>query len=105
MNTDNRLLTRESSEHIREFFSTVERLSVSMGVSLPAESPAMAGEQNSIRTANWLKKLKVSRRSLQQCRDTAVCCLHRLGGKIVPFFRHQLLDGLLPGGENQAEEL
>ncbi|MCE8929287.1 DNA-binding protein, partial [Parabacteroides distasonis] len=24
MNTDNRLLTRESSEHIREFFSTVE---------------------------------------------------------------------------------
>ena len=28
MNTDNRLLTRESSEHIREFFSTVERLSV-----------------------------------------------------------------------------
>ena len=29
MNTDNRLLTRESSEHIREFFSTVERLSVS----------------------------------------------------------------------------
>ncbi len=26
MNTDNRLLTRESSEHIREFFSTVERL-------------------------------------------------------------------------------
>ena len=30
MNTDNRLLTRESSEHIREFFSTVERLSVSM---------------------------------------------------------------------------
>ncbi|MCE8929328.1 DNA-binding protein, partial [Phocaeicola vulgatus] len=24
INTDNRLLTRESSEHIREFFSTVE---------------------------------------------------------------------------------
>ena len=34
MNTDNRLLTRESSEHIREFFSTVERLSVSMERSL-----------------------------------------------------------------------
>jgi len=26
MNTDNRLLTRESSEHIREFFSTANWL-------------------------------------------------------------------------------
>ena len=52
MNTDNRLLTRESSEHIREFFSTVERLSVSM-------ERLFAGRRwrarTSIRTANWLK--------------------------------------------------
>ena len=44
MNTDNRLLTRESSEHIREFFSTVERLSVSMERLFAGRSPAMAGE-------------------------------------------------------------
>ena len=43
-NTDNRLLTRESSEHIREFFSTVERLSVSMERLFAGRSPAMAGE-------------------------------------------------------------
>ena len=44
VNTDNRLLTRESSEHIREFFSTVERLSVSMERLFAGRSPAMAGE-------------------------------------------------------------
>ena len=44
MNTDNRLLTRESNEHIREFFSTVERLSVSMERLFAGRSPAMAGE-------------------------------------------------------------
>ena len=44
MNTDNRLLTRESSEHIREFFSTVERLSVSVERLFAGRSPAMAGE-------------------------------------------------------------
>ena len=44
MNTDNRLLTRESSEHIREFFSSVERLSVSMERLFAGRSPAMAGE-------------------------------------------------------------
>ena len=44
LNTDNRLLTRESSEHIREFFSTVERLSVSMERLFAGRSPAMAGE-------------------------------------------------------------
>ena len=54
MNTDNRLLTRESSEHIREFFSTVERLSVSMERLFAGRSPAMAA-RTSIRTANWLK--------------------------------------------------
>ena len=77
MNTDNRLLTRENSEHIREFFSTVERLSVSMerlfgevfsvgntklsnvspfpwSVSLPAGHRRWRA-RTSIRTANWLK--------------------------------------------------
>jgi len=53
MNTDNRLLTCESSEHIREFFSTVERLSVSMERLFAGRSPARA--RTSIRTANWLK--------------------------------------------------
>ena len=54
MNTDNRLLTRESSEHIREFFSTVERLSVSME-RLFAGSHRRWRARTSIRTANWLK--------------------------------------------------
>ena len=53
MNTDNRLLTRESSEYIREFFH--RRTSpVSMSVSFAGRSPAMAA-RTSIRTANWLE--------------------------------------------------
>ena len=71
MNTDNRLLTRESSEHIREFFSTVERLSVSMERFFAGRSPAMAGE-NFYTDRELAEKLKVSRRSLQQT-VTAVC--------------------------------
>ena len=61
MNTDNRLLTRESSEHIREFFSTVERLSVSMERLFAGRSPAMAGE-NFYTDRELAEKLKVSRR-------------------------------------------
>ena len=68
MNTDNRLLTRESSEHIREFFSTVERLSVSMERLFAGRSPAMAGE-NFYTDRELAEKLKVSPRTLQTLRD------------------------------------
>ena len=82
MNTDNRLLTRESSEHIREFFSTVERLSVSMERLFAGRSPAMAGE-NFYTDRELAEKLKVSRRSLQQYRDSGLLAFTRLGGKIL----------------------
>ena len=62
MNTDNRLLTRESSEHIREFFSTVERLSVSMERLFAGRSPAMAGEN--FYTARYCTVLPTSRSCL-----------------------------------------
>ena len=79
MNTDNRLLTRESSEHIREFFSTVE----------------------------LAEKLKVSRRSLQQYRDSGLLAFTRLGGKIL--YRssdiEKLLDGCYRKARTRPEEL
>ena len=90
MNTDNRLLTRESSEHIREFFSTVERLSVSMERLFAGRSP-----------------LKVSRRSLQQYRDSGLLAFTRLGGKIL--YRssdiEKLLDGCYRKARTRPEEL
>ena len=90
MNTDNRLLTRESSEHIREFFSTVERLSVSMERLFAGRSPAMAG-----------------RRSLQQYRDSGLLAFTRLGGKIL--YRssdiEKLLDGCYRKARTRPEEL
>ena len=99
MNTDNRLLTRESSEHIREFFSTVERLSVSMERLFAGRSPAMAGE--------LAEKLKVSRRSLQQYRDSGLLAFTRLGGKIL--YRssdiEKLLDGCYRKARTRPEEL
>ena len=82
MNTDNRLLTRESSEHIREFFSTVERLSVSMERFFAGRSPAMAGE-NFYTDRELAEKLKVSRRSLQQYRDSGLLAFTRLGHGIL----------------------
>ena len=94
MNTDNRLLTRESSEHIREFFSTVERLSVSMERLFAGRSPAMAGE-NFYTDRELAEKLKVSRRSLQQY------------GKIL--YRssdiEKLLDGCYRKARTRPEEL
>ena len=80
MNTDNRLLTRESSEHIREFFSTVERLSVSMERLFAGRSPAMAGE-NFYTDRELAEKLKVSRRSLQQYRDSGLLAFTRLAAR------------------------
>lgn len=71
MNTDNRLLTRESSEHIREFFSTVERLSVSMERLFAGRSPAMAGE-NFYTDRELAEKLKVSAAACNST-GTAVC--------------------------------
>ena len=98
MNTDNRLLTRESSEHIREFFSTVERLSVSMERLFAGRSPAMAGE-NFYTTANLAEKLKVSRRSLQQYRDSGLLAFTRLGGKM---YRSSDIEKLLDGCYREA---
>ena len=106
MNTDNRLLTRESSEHIREFFSTVERLSVSMERLFAGRSPAMAGE-NFYTDRELAEKLKVSRRSLQQYRDSGLLAFTRLGGKIL--YRssdiEKLLDGCYREARTRPEEL
>ena len=99
MNTDNRLLTRESSEHIREFFSTVERLSVSMERLFAGRSPAMAGE-NFYTDRELAEKLKVSRRSLQQYRDSGLLAFTRLGGKIL--YRSSDIEKLLDGCYREA---
>ena len=93
MNTDNRLLTRESSEHIREFFSTVERLSVSMERLFAGRSPAMAGE-NFYTDRELAEKLKVSRRSLQQYRDSGLLAFTRLvsvSAMLPLFFKQEYL--------------
>ena len=97
MNTDNRLLTRESSEHIREFFSTVERLSVSMERLFAGRSPAMAGE-NFYTDRELAEKLKVSRRSLQQYRDSGQI-LYRSSDI------EKLLDGCYRKARTRPEEL
>ena len=97
MNTDNRLLTRESSEHIREFFSTVERLSVSMERLFAGRSPAMAGE-NFYTDRELAEKLKVSRRSLQQYRDSGLLAFTRLGVPCRYSCLGQKYFALLPSG-------
>ena len=99
MNTDNRLLTKESSEHIRLFFSTIERLSVSMERLFSGRSPMMAGE-NFYTDRELAEKLKVSRRSLQQYRDSGLLPFTRLGGKIL--YRSSDIERLLESCYREA---
>ena len=89
-----------SSEHIREFFSTVERLSVSMERLFAGRSPAMAGE-NFYTDRELAEKLKVSRRSLQQYRDNGLpFAFTRLGGKIL--YRSSDIEKLLDSCYREA---
>ncbi len=95
-----------AAEHIREFFSTVERLSVSMERLFAGRSPAMAGE-NFYTDRELAEKLKVSRRSLQQYRDSGLLAFTRLGGKIL--YRssdiEKLLDSCYREARTRPEEL
>lgn len=71
MNTDNCPLTRESSEHIKkQFFSTVERLSVSMKRLFTSRSPTMVNE-NFYTDRELTEKLKVSATAYNNTRTVA----------------------------------
>ncbi len=78
----NQLVTRENNERVQSFFLSLERLSASLERLFTGRKPTLNGE--SFYTDEELsKKLKLSRRSLQEYRNEGRIPYIKLGGKIL----------------------
>jgi hypothetical protein len=78
----NELITKENNERIKSFFLSLDRLSSSLERLFSTRKPTLGGE--SFYTDEELsKKLKLSRRSLQDYRNEGRISYIKLGGKIL----------------------
>ncbi len=78
----NQLLTPENNERIKGFFLSLDHLTSSFGRLFSSRKPTLSGE--SYYTDEELsKKLKLSRRSLQDYRNEGRIPYIKLGGKIL----------------------
>ena len=78
----NQLVASENNERVKSFFLSLERLSAAMERLFASKKPTLNGE--SFYTDEELsKKLKLSRRSLQDYRDDGRIPHIKLGGKIL----------------------
>ena len=78
----NQLITQENNERVKSFFLSLERLSTSLERLFSTRKPTLNGE--SFYTDEELsKKLKISRRSLQDYRNEGRIPYIKLGGKIL----------------------
>ena len=91
----NQLVTSENNERVKSFFLSLDRLSVSVERLFASKKPTLNGE--SFYTDEELsKKLKLSRRSLQDYRDEGRIPHIKLGGKIL--YRSSDIEKLLEDG-------
>jgi len=91
----NQLLTSENNEHIKAFFLSLERLSSAIESLFKGKKPTLNGD--SFYTDEELaKKLKLSRRSLQDYRNEGRIPYIKLGGKIL--YRSSDIEKLLEDG-------
>lgn len=91
----NELITRESNERVKSFFSSLERLSSAIEDLFVGRKPTLNGE--SFYTDKELaEKLKISRRSLQDYRNEGRIPYIKLGGKIL--YRSSDIEQLLKEG-------
>ena len=78
----NQLITSENNEKVKTFFRSLDHLSSSLESLFSSRKPTLNGE--SFYTDKELsKKLKISRRSLQDYRDEGRIPYIKLGGKIL----------------------
>jgi excisionase family DNA binding protein len=78
----NQLVTQENNERVKSFFLSLDRLSLAMERLFAKQKPTLNGE--SYYTVEELsKKLKISRRSLQDYRNEGRIPYIKLGGKIL----------------------
>jgi hypothetical protein len=91
----NELITRENNERVKGFFLSLERLSAAMERLFTSKKPTLNGD--SFYTDEELsKKLKLSRRSLQDYRNQGRIPYIKLGGKIL--YRSSDIEKLLEYG-------
>jgi len=91
----NELITPENNERVKSFFLTLDRLSSSLERLFSSRKPTLNGE--SFYTDEELsKKLKISRRSLQDYRNEGRIPYVKLGGKIL--YRSSDIEKLLEEG-------
>ncbi len=91
----NQLITKENNERVKSFFTSLDRLASMMERLFAGKKPALDGE--SFYTDEELsKKLKLSRRSLQDYRNEGRIPYIKLGGKIL--YRSSDVEKLLEEG-------
>jgi hypothetical protein len=91
----NELITPENNERVKSFFLSLDRLSSSLERLFSSRKPTLNGE--SFYTDEALsKKLKISRRSLQDYRNEGRIPYVKLGGKIL--YRSSDIEKLLEEG-------
>lgn len=95
----NQLITQENNERVKSFFLSLERLSTSLERLFSTQKPTLNGE--SFYTDEELsKKLKISRRSLQDYRNERRIPYIKLGGKIL--YRSSDIEKLLEDGYQES---
>lgn len=95
----NQLITKENNERVKGFFLSMDRLSAAMEKLLTSRKPTLNGE--SFYTDDELsKKLKISRRSLQDYRNEGRIPYIKLGGKIL--YRSSDIEKLLDDGYRES---
>jgi len=95
----NQLITPENNERVKSFFLSLERLSRLMEHLFTSRKPELNGE--SFYTDGELsKKLKISRRSLQDYRNEGRIPYIKLGGKIL--YRSSDIEKMLEDGYRES---
>lgn len=95
----NQLITQENNERVKSFFFSLERLSTSLERLFSTRKQTLNGE--SFYTDEELsKKLKISRRSLQDYRNEGRIPYIKLGGKIL--YRSSDIEKLLEDGYQES---
>ena len=89
------LVTSENDERIKSFFLSLDRLSSAMERLFARRKPTLFGE-HFYTDSELSKKLKLSRRSLQDYRDEGRIPHIKLGGKIL--YRSSDIEKLLESG-------
>jgi len=92
---NNQLVTQENNERIKSFFLSLDSLSSAMERLFSGRKPTLSGE-HFYTDGELSKKLKLSRRSLQDYRNEGRIPHIKLGGKIL--YRSSDIEKMLENG-------